>query len=81
MEEGRNQEIGVTSSIVNYQSVNPNICHGQPCIKGTRIMVYTIIELLESGLTPDDIIKPILSRENSLFCLNQVLLLSHLIST
>ena len=37
--------------------VNPNICHGQPCIKGTRIMVYTIIELIESGLTPDLIIK------------------------
>jgi uncharacterized protein (DUF433 family) len=36
--------------------VNPNICHGQPCIKGTRIMVYTIIELIESGLTPDEII-------------------------
>jgi uncharacterized protein (DUF433 family) len=36
---------------------NPNICHGQPCIKGTRIMVYSIIELLESGLTQDAIIK------------------------
>ena len=36
---------------------NPNICHGQPCIKGTRIMVYTIIELLESGLTQADIIR------------------------
>lgn len=37
--------------------VNPDICHGQPCIKGTRIMVYTIIELIESGLTPGDITK------------------------
>ena len=37
--------------------VNPDICHGQPCIQGTRIMVYTIIELLETGLTPDDILK------------------------
>jgi len=27
----------------NRIEVNPNICHGQPCIKGTRIMVYTII--------------------------------------
>ena len=21
-------------------SVDPEICHGQPCVKGTRIMVY-----------------------------------------
>ncbi|MBE7445595.1 MAG: DUF433 domain-containing protein [Planctomycetia bacterium] len=41
----------------NRIEVNPDICHGQPCIKGTRIMVYIIIELLEAGLTPDDIIK------------------------
>lgn len=37
--------------------INPNICHGQPCIKGTRIMVYIILELLEKGLTPEDIIR------------------------
>jgi len=37
--------------------INPNICHGQPCIKETRIMVYIILELMETGLTPNDIIK------------------------
>lgn len=37
--------------------IDPNICHGQPCIKGTRIMVYLILELLEAGLTADDIIR------------------------
>ena len=37
--------------------INPYICHGQPCIKGSRIMVYIIIELIETGLTPNDIIK------------------------
>jgi uncharacterized protein (DUF433 family) len=36
---------------------DPNICHGQPCIKGTRIMVYIILELLETGLTANDIIR------------------------
>jgi hypothetical protein len=29
--------------------VDPKICHGQPCIKGTRILVHTILELLEAG--------------------------------
>ena len=38
-------------------TIGPNICHGQPCIKGTRIMVYLILELIEAGLTPDEIIR------------------------
>lgn len=37
--------------------VDTKICHGQPCIKGTRIMVYLILELLEAGLTSDQIIR------------------------
>ncbi|MCC6039095.1 MAG: DUF433 domain-containing protein, partial [Armatimonadetes bacterium] len=24
-------------------SVDPNVCHGAPCIKGTRIMVWVIL--------------------------------------
>jgi uncharacterized protein (DUF433 family) len=53
--------------------VNPNICHGQPCIRGTRIMVYLILELLEAGLTPKDIIRdyyPALTEEDIKACLS-----------
>jgi uncharacterized protein (DUF433 family) len=38
-------------------SVGPTVSHGQPCIKGTRIMVYLILELLESGPGSERIIK------------------------
>ena len=38
-------------------TVDPNVCHGQPCFKGTRIMVYLVLELLESGETPKRILK------------------------
>ncbi|MFH2031251.1 MAG: DUF433 domain-containing protein [Bacteroidota bacterium] len=46
--------------------VDPNICHGQPCLKGTRIMVYLILELLEAGETPEQILKsyPKLTKED-----------------
>lgn len=44
-------------NIRNYISVDPNVCHGQPCFKNTRIMVYLILELLETGETPEQIIK------------------------
>lgn len=44
-------------NLLDRISVDPTICHGQPCIKGTRVMVYLVLELLESGLGPDRIIK------------------------
>ena len=36
--------------------VDPKICHGKPVIQGTRIMVWQILDLIEDGLTFDDII-------------------------
>jgi len=36
-------------------SIDPNICHGKPCIKGTRIMVSVILAQLEEGLSFDEI--------------------------
>jgi len=53
--------------------VDPNICHGQPCIKDTRIMVYLILELLETGITPERIIQeyyPRLTRQDVEACLH-----------
>ena len=38
-----------------YISVDPNICHGQACIAGTRVMVTVILDNLASGLTAEEI--------------------------
>ncbi|MDP3994718.1 MAG: DUF433 domain-containing protein [bacterium] len=35
--------------------VDSEICHGKPVFKGTRIMVWQVLELLEVGETPKDI--------------------------
>ncbi|HYA40214.1 MAG TPA: DUF433 domain-containing protein [Syntrophobacteraceae bacterium] len=54
-------------------SVDPHVCHGQPCISGTRIMVYLVLELLEAGLTPDAIIQeyyPQIDRQDIEACLH-----------
>lgn len=59
--------------LLNRISANPEVCHGQPCIKGTRIMVYLVLELLESGLSPAQIIKeyyPQLTKEDVEACLH-----------
>ncbi len=37
-------------------TINPQVCHGKPCIKGTRIMVSVILDNLASGLTPEEIV-------------------------
>ncbi|MFH1038424.1 MAG: DUF433 domain-containing protein [PVC group bacterium] len=37
-------------------SINPDICHGKPCIKGTRIMILIILGLLEEGFSFEQII-------------------------
>lgn len=44
-------------NVQDYISVDPEICHGKPCFKGTRIMVSLVLELLESGQTTEEIIE------------------------
>jgi uncharacterized protein (DUF433 family) len=38
-------------------SVNPKICHGKPCIKGTRIMISVILGLVEEGFNFTQVIE------------------------
>jgi uncharacterized protein (DUF433 family) len=37
--------------------VNPKICHGKACIKGTRIMISVILDNLAEGLSPEEIVE------------------------
>ena len=34
----------------------PQVCHGKPCIAGTRIMVTVVLDNLAAGFTPDEIV-------------------------
>jgi len=47
-------------------SIDPRICHGKACIKGTRIMVSVILDNLAAGVGEAEILKsyPALSRED-----------------
>jgi len=46
--------------------VDPLVCHGKACIKGTRIMVSVILDNLAAGLSTDEIIRsyPSLDKES-----------------
>ncbi len=37
-------------------SVNPQVCHGKPCIAGTRVMVSVILDNLAAGQSVDEIL-------------------------
>ncbi len=40
-----------------YITVDPRVCHGKACIRGTRIMVSVVLDNLAAGLTPGEILK------------------------
>ncbi|CAA9448757.1 MAG: hypothetical protein AVDCRST_MAG58-701 [uncultured Rubrobacteraceae bacterium] len=52
-------------------SIDPNVCFGKPCIRGHRIWVSLILDLLASGMRVEQILEqyPQLSREDILACL------------
>lgn len=37
--------------------VDPKVCHGKPCIRGTRIMVSVILDNLAEGRSPEQIVR------------------------
>jgi len=43
-------------NLANRITIDPDICHGKPTIRGLRYPVETILELLSSGMTYDEIL-------------------------
>jgi len=56
------------SELGNRITIDPAICHGKPTIRGLHHPVETILELLSSGVTHDEILEdyPDLEREDIL---------------
>jgi uncharacterized protein (DUF433 family) len=38
-------------------TIDPAICHGKPCVRGLRYPVETLLELLSSGMTFDEVLR------------------------
>ena len=45
--------------------VDPNVCHGKPMFRGTRVLVSDVLEMLASGMTIEEVLEeyPQLTRE------------------
>jgi uncharacterized protein (DUF433 family) len=53
MKNGKHGRIELGEYIV----ADPLICHGKPTFKGTRIMVWQVLDELAHGMTPSQIVK------------------------
>ena len=43
-------------TLLSRITIDPAVCHGKPCVRGLRYPVETLLELLSSGMTVDEIL-------------------------
>jgi uncharacterized protein (DUF433 family) len=58
-------------NLLSRISIDPNICFGKPCIRGHRIWVSLILDLLAGGATIEELLEEYsgLEREDILACI------------
>jgi uncharacterized protein (DUF433 family) len=56
----------------NRITIHPNICHGKPTVRHSRLLVTTVLELLASGMTYQELLEdyPNLEVEDIHACLS-----------
>ena len=54
------REVAVESKAMNWRehvTADPNICHGQACVRGTRVLVSVVLDNLAAGVPEREILK------------------------
>lgn len=46
----------MNTQLLERITINPDICHGKPCIRGLRYPVETVLEWLASGMSIEEIL-------------------------
>jgi len=62
----------MTQEILKRITIDPEICHGKPTIRGLRYPVDNMLELMASGITTEELLSdyPDLEKEDFLACIN-----------
>jgi uncharacterized protein (DUF433 family) len=57
--------------LIKRITIDPEICHGKPVIRGLRYPVENMLELMASGMTTEELLEdyPDLEKEDFLACL------------
>ncbi len=61
----------MTQNLINRITIDPEICHGKPTIRGLRYPVDNMLELMASGMTLDELVTdyPDLEKADFLACI------------
>jgi uncharacterized protein (DUF433 family) len=61
----------MTETLINRITIDLEICHGKPTIRGLRYPVVSMLELMASGMTIDELLAdyPDLEKEDLLACI------------
>ena len=56
----------------DWIEIDPEVCNGRPVLRGTRIAVQSVLEMLAAGDSVDDVLEalPSLRREQVLACVD-----------
>jgi len=67
-------------NLINRITIDPELCHGKPVIRGLRYPVENMLELMAAGMTIEELLidYPDLEREDFLACLDYASRLVHL---
>lgn len=59
------------TTLLSRISIDPNVCFGKPCVRGTRIWVSLVLDLLANGAPVEEILTdyPRLTREDLQACI------------
>jgi uncharacterized protein (DUF433 family) len=53
----------MSTDLLSRVTIDPEQCHGRPCIRGMRIRVIDILEMLAGGTSPEEILQDFPSLE------------------
>ena len=58
----------------DWIEIHPEVCNGRPVLRGTRIAVQSVLEMLAAGDSVEDVLEafPSLGREQVLACVDHV---------
>jgi uncharacterized protein (DUF433 family) len=64
--------IAMTQELLKRITIDPDICHGKPTIRGLRYPVDNMLELMASGMTMEELLSdyPDLEKEDFLACID-----------
>jgi uncharacterized protein (DUF433 family) len=62
---GKLQSDGLVMDWREYVTVDPDVCHGRACVRGTRVFASVVLDNLAAGLSVEELLQsyPTLSRE------------------